>query len=300
MRRIVITTPSGRIGSKVVDRLLHLPTVSLTLVERNPERLPELYSMNCQVIQGDLLDSSVWSKALEGTDALFWCTPPPGRNASGIQEHYQALASLVARQITGSSLKQVVTVSSGGKGWAQPAGYITALHHMEDVLNETGVAMRHLRTASHMENYLNQLVPITRFNRFGNPLPGDFAFPLVAARDIAASAAYWLKDGDWTGQRGVVLHGPEDLSCQQIAAKFSTALGKPVVFETVPEVQFKQTILEHAHNQDLASNLLNMYREIGRGIYQVEPRTPESTTPTTFDVWIEETFKPTLQTLTRT
>lgn len=292
MQHIVLTTPSGRIGRHVLTELASEPTVSLTLIERNANRLPSTIRERAQVIEGAIQDVGVLEKALSGADALFWCTPPPSGQEPSIQAYYQTMARLVAERVAVSSVQRIVTVSSGGKGIARNAGYISALHQMEEILNQTGRAVRHLRTASHMENYLNQVVPIARRNRFALPLDGDFKIPLVAAKDIAAAAVYWLRYVDWTEQKGVAVQGPEDLSPNQIAAKFSAALHQEVAFESISIEQFTHNILAHTGNNDLATNLANMYREIAAGLYNAEARTPETTTPTTFDRWIEETFKP--------
>jgi hypothetical protein len=41
-----------------------------------------------------------------------------------------------------------------------------------------------------------------------------------------------------------------------------------------------------------AQSLVDMFAEVGRGIYGAEPRMSETTTPTTFKEWCETTVKP--------
>ncbi len=50
-----------------------------------------------------------------------------------------------------------------------------------------------------------------------------------------------------------------------------------------------------ALEQAMAQGLVEMYAEIGAGLYNSKPRTPENTTPASFRQWCEEVFKPALQ-----
>lgn len=292
MQSIVLTTPTGNIGSKILKALIEEPTVSLILIVRNSESIPKEIAEKCQIIIGAIQDEGVLEKALKHADTLFWCTPPPDRTSQNIQLHYQSFAELVATRISNSYVQRVVTISSGGKGLAHHAGYISALHKMEERLNLTGKSMRHLQTASHMENYLNHVFSIAKQNQFSVPLDADFKIPTVCSKDIASVATHWLKYTDWEGQKGIPVHGLEDLSCNEIAEIFSNRLQKTIKFNPISIDQFEQNILQHSHNNDLATNLKNMYNEIGQGIYNAEPRTKESTTPTNFATWTDEIFIP--------
>lgn len=291
MQNIVLTTPTGNIGSKILKALMEEPAISLHLIVRHPESIPKEVAEKCQIINGAIQSEGVLEKALENADTLFWCTPPPDRTSQNIQLHYQQFAEMAATRISNSQVKHVVTISSGGKGLAQNAGYISALHNMEDRLNLTEKSMRHLRTASHMENYLNHLLSIAKQNQFSVPLDADFKIPMVCSKDIANIATHLLKHTNWDGQNGIPVHGLEDLSCRDIAEIFSDRLKKTIKFNPVSIDQFEQNILKHSgNNTDLARNLKDMYREIGQGIYQAEPRTIESTTATSLATWIDETF----------
>jgi len=45
-------------------------------------------------------------------------------------------------------------------------------------------------------------------------------------------------------------------------------------------------------SEAFAQSLIEMFAEIGQGIYEAEPRTPEATMPTTFRQWCEEVLRP--------
>ena len=69
-----------------------------------------------------------------------------------------------------------------------------------------------------MENLLWQVEPIKHRGVFFYPLGGDVKMPTCAACDIASSACKLLLDRTWTGQGGLAVHGPEDISCNEMAA----------------------------------------------------------------------------------
>jgi hypothetical protein len=50
--------------------------------------------------------------------------------------------------------------------------------------------------------------------------------------------------------------------------------------------------MQHGSSEAFAQSLVDMFAEVGPGIYGAEPRTPETTTPTTFKEWCENTLKP--------
>ena len=68
-------------------------------------------------------------------------------------------------------------------------------------------------------------------------------------------------------------------------------LGKPVRFQSVPLTNDKTSLMQHGSSETFAQSLVDMFAEVGRGIYGAEPRTPETTTPT-FKEWCENTLKP--------
>ena len=67
---IVITTPTGKIGSKLVEELLSAGA-PVRLIARDPERLAPKVRDNVEVVKGSSDDESVLSEAFEGADSLF-------------------------------------------------------------------------------------------------------------------------------------------------------------------------------------------------------------------------------------
>jgi hypothetical protein len=80
-----------------------------------------------------------------------------------------------------------------------------------------------------------------------------------------------------------------------MARIMAEVLGKPVRFQEVPGPGYKASLTQHGSSEAFAQSLVDMFADVGRGIYGAEPRTPETTTPTTFKQWCEQVLKPALE-----
>lgn len=290
---IVVTTPTGNIGRSVLHGLLQSGE-TVRVVARDPSRLPPEPADRVEVVQGSLDDVRVLQKAFAGADALFWCVPQ-SNTVADMRDYYLQFAQAACAAIRAQGVARVVAVSSGGRGRARNAGPISALHAIDAMIEDTGAAFRALRNGSFMENLLWQLEPIRRQGMFFYPLGGDLKKPTCAARDIAAAAVRLLRDRAWTGCGGVSVHGPEDLSFNDMALTMTEVLGKPVRFQEVPGPAYKAQLMQHGASAAFAQSLVDMFTEVGQGIYQAEPRTAETTTPTTFRQWCEEVLRPAVE-----
>lgn len=286
---IVITTPTGNIGRHVVNQLLEAGK-SLRLIARYPDRLDPTILARTEVIQGSIDDPEVLSTALNGAESLFWCVPQ-SHTQEDVLAYYlnftQALCTAIGRL---EAAPCIVAVSSGGKGRAQDAGAISALHAMEEMLNHTGASIRYLRCGNFMENFLWQAKPIAQQGMFFYPVASDMAMPMVCTKDIATSAVNWLVERDWSGQSGVAVHGAEDLSLDQVAGILSEVLDKPIRFQPVSAEAYYQSMLANGCSPAFARSLVDLFSEVTNGIYDAEPRTVETTTTTTFKQWAQAAF----------
>jgi uncharacterized protein YbjT (DUF2867 family) len=289
---ILVTTPTGNIGQGVLRGLLAAHE-AIRVIARDPSRLMSEAAGRIEVVQGSIDDPTVLAKALTGADTLFWCVPQSNEQTD-VLEYYLAFTRPMVEAIKQRRFVRVVAVSSGGRGRARNAGPVTALHAMEELIESAGVPFRALRNGNFMENLLWQVEPIKRQGMFFYPIGGDVAVPTCAARDIASSAVKLLRDRTWTGQGGLAVQGPVDLSCNDMARIMTTVLGKPVRYQEVPGPGYKASLMKHGSSEPFAQGIVDMFAEVERGIYDAEPRTPDTTTPTTFEQWCNEVLKPAL------
>src|SRR5204863_3184379 len=144
-------------------------------------------------------DVSTLRQALDGVDALFWCVPTESFEEKDVELHYERFACAGWQAIRQAETPRVVTISAGGKGRARNAGRISGLHAMEEILNESGAAICHLRCGWFMENFLSQARCIREQGLVSYPMPGHVRIPMTAVSDIADAALRKLVRRDWHG-----------------------------------------------------------------------------------------------------
>ena len=293
---IVITAPTGLIGHQVLDNVLEEGDEPVRVVARDPTKLPPHVRERVEVVEGSHGDRDVVDRAFDGADAVFWLVPPDPR-AESVEAAYVGFSRPAAETIKSRGVGRVVSVSALGRGTpvAGNAGYVTGSLAMDDLISGTGVNFRALTMPSFMDNIVRQVGPIKNRGVFFSPIAGDRKLPAVATRDIAAVAADLLLDHSWTGRDHVAVLGPEDLSFDDMANIMSEVLGIPVRFQQIPGEAYKENMMGLGMSDAMAQGMLDMGLAKDNGLDSAEPRTPESTTPTTFRRWCEEALKPAVQ-----
>ena len=224
---------------------------------------------------------------------MFWLVPPDPK-AESVEAAYVGFSRPACTAFKSQGVKRVVGISALGRGtpWAANAGFVTASLKMDDLIASTGVNYRAVINPSFMDNLLRQVQAIKSQGAFFLPISGDLKQPSACTRDIAATAAKLLLDDSWSGVASNPVLGPEDLSYNDIARIMSEVLGKPVRFQQIPDDAFKARMLQNGMSEAMAQGALDMWRAYNQGLDTAEPRTPDSSTPTTFRQWCEEFLKP--------
>ena len=289
---IVVTTPTGAIGQQVLKNVIDSGE-PVRVIVRDPARLPSHIREGVEVVQGSHGDIDVVTKAFAGADSVFWLVPPDFR-AQSVEAAYVGFTRPACDALRSQGVKRVVGVSALGRGTAMAnnAGLVTASLAMDDLIASTGVGYRALTLPSFMDNILRQVEPIRNLGMFTMPLSGNRKFPTCATRDIAAAAARLLLDHDWSGNGSVAVLGPEDLSFNDMAQVMSEVLGKPVRFQQITDEAFKARLTGFGTTEAMAQATLAMMVAKNEGLDNAEPRTAQSTSPTSFRQWCEEILKP--------
>jgi uncharacterized protein YbjT (DUF2867 family) len=143
-----------------------------------------------------------------------------------------------------------------------------------------------------MDNVLGQTEAIKHQGMFFSTVSPDRQLPTCATRDIAAVAAGLLLDHAWSGQDTVAVLGPEDLSHDEMAEIISDVLGTPVSYRQVPIDAFSEQLAGLGMSEAMVNGMVEMMVAKDGGLDNAEPRTPQSTTPTSFRQWCEEVLRP--------
>ncbi len=289
---VVITTPTGNIGSQVLKDLLS-NRESIRVITRDPNRLEPETRNRVEIVVGSHGDGAVVNRAFQDADSVFWVVPPDPRAAS-VETAYVDFARPAAKALRQQGVKRVVGVSALGRGtpWATHAGLATASFAMDDLIASSGVSYRALTMPSFMDNLLRQFEAITKNGVFALPIDGDRKLPSAATCDVARVAARLLLDHSWTGVASVPVLGPEDLSYNDMARALSEVLGRPVRFERISNDAFKARLMGRGMSDAMAQGNVDMWIAKGNGIDNAVKRTPESSTPTTFRDWAWQVLRP--------
>jgi len=80
-----------------------------------------------------------------------------------------------------------------------------------------------------------------------------------------------------------------------LAAGKAGTLGRTIRYLQVPIADYQATLLHHAASQAMAQDIADMIEAQNNGIYDAEPRDPNSVTATSFRQWCHDTLKPAVQ-----
>ena len=119
-------------------------------------------------------------------------------------------------------------------------------------------------------------------------------YPMIATRDIGGVAAQRLMDQNWTGHRVQELHGPADLSFDEVAEILSRVLGRKIAYVKCDRQETRQVLLDNAISENAADLMLEMYDAIETGrLRPIQPRSAETTTTTTLAEFVHDAVLPT-------
>ena len=289
---IIITAPAGQIGHQVLGNVLSSGE-PIRVIVRNPSRLRAEARERVEVVQGSHGDIDVVDQAFAGADAVFWLVPPDP-HANSAEAAYVDFTRPACDAFKRHGVQRVVGISALGRGTvaARHAGLATASLAMDDLIASTGVSYRALTMPSFMDNLLRQVPAIKDRGVFVTPISGDRKLPSCATRDIAAAAARLLLDGSWSGAGHVAVLGPEDLSFNDMAQIMSEVLSQPVRYQQITGQALKDRLTGAGMSDAMAQATVDMVIAKDQGLDNAEPRTPESTTPTSFRQWCEQVLRP--------
>lgn len=230
-----ITGVTGKVGGKVARSLL-VQGHKVRAVVRNAEKGRYWSALGCDIGVASVEDAAGLTKAFHDAEGAFLMTPPEYDPEPGFPQTHKAAAA-IRRAIETTRPGKVVLLSTVGAHVAEP-NLLNNFKITEEMLRTTSVPVALLRAAWFMENAAWDAEVARRgvIPSFLQPL--DHRIPMVATSDIARTTAELLNE-TWTGVRVIELEGPSRYSANDIAAGFSTVLGRPVRAEAVPHDQWE-------------------------------------------------------------
>jgi uncharacterized protein YbjT (DUF2867 family) len=289
--KIGITTPTGHIGSRLVNNLIKNNASNLVLIARNPSKLTDAKSKGATVVKADMLDKKAMIKATRGLDTLFWVNPPK-LDTHNFTEYYVTLANTGVETVKKNGINRVVLLSSVGAHQDHGLGPVSALHKVEDIFRDSVKNLTILRPTYFMDNLLSTVGDIKRNGQIHLPVDGHTRVPMVASDDIARVAADLLTQ-DFTGYHVHSLHGPRDYTFDEVADIIGKTVGKKVEYVHVTPQQAIESMEENGVSDEVAHEFVEMYEAMDTGrFYDETPRSSETTTPTTLETYVKTNIAP--------
>ena len=196
--KVVVTTPAGHVGSRVVQLLIQAG-VRPTLLTRHPDRLDPATAARADVVQADLADAATVVRMTRDADALFWVSPAAQDPDADPVAWYARLGANAARAVTENQIARTVFLSSIGAEMRSGAGEIDGLARAEEQFDATGASVLHLRCGYF---FTNLDLDSIRAGVLRAPMAVDYALSWVDPRDIGEVAAVRLLSTGWSGRPG--------------------------------------------------------------------------------------------------
>ena len=285
----VILGASGNTGSIIANSLLSNGE-KVCVIGRDAGRLQRFVRQGAEAFTANISDAAALTKGFSGARAAYLMLPPVKS-----REDQERESDAIAKAVKESGLRYAVHLSSYGAHVPERTGPIAGLHSSEQKLNAISrLNVLHLRAAYFMENNLAAIGMIHEMGMFGQALLPDLKLPMIATRDVGDYAAQRLLDLDFSGKQTRELLGERDLSMTEATAVIARGIGKPDLrYVQFPYDQVQQALTQEGIPPKTAAVYIEMYKAINAGVIAPqEPRSPENSTPTSFEKFVQDIFAP--------
>jgi uncharacterized protein YbjT (DUF2867 family) len=290
----VIVGATGHTGRVAAEELLAAGK-QVRVLGRDLGRLRLLTSKGAEGLAARVDNKDELVRAFSGAAAVYALIPPPPMDIQNFRAYQNRAADALIAAIRETGIKHVVALSSIGAEHQEGTGPVTGLHDFEQklrTLKDVNVLM--LRAAFFMENSLATMGLIKGMGINGGSTRADVALPMIAAKDIGVYAVRRLAALDFYGYQVQDLLGNRDLTWNEVTAIIGKAIGKP-------DLKYVTFSYDDAINGMVSMGLPRViaesYTELSRGANEgrvrgTESRSPQNTTPTTFEEFVRDVFVP--------
>lgn len=251
---ILVTGATGNSGSEIVKQF-SAAGVPVKALVRNPEKAAAISLPGVEIVKGDLSQPETVESALVGVDKVVMVSP-----------YHPDLVMLERNLIAAAQQVNIGHVIKFSVLGADPnaKGTIFYWHgQTEKDLEASGVPYTHLRPNAFMQGLLGFAGSIAQGGIY---MPAaDAKISWVDIRDIAAVA---VKVATESGHEGKIytITGPEALTYDEVAAKLSAAIGKPVNYVNVSPQDLKQSLLGFGLPEWMIDGINDLYEAYRAGV----------------------------------
>jgi NAD(P)H dehydrogenase (quinone) len=233
--KILVTGASGQLGHLVVDALLRtLPAAQVVAGARNPQKAADLAARGVEVREVDYERPEALTAALAGIDRLLLISSSEiGRRAP---QHRNVIDAAKQAHIKLLAYTSVLHADTSALGLAEEH------RQTEQALAAAGIPHVVLRNGWYTENYAASIPTALEHGAFLGSA-GEGRISSAARRDYAEAAAAVLASGELQAGRIYELAGDTAYTLAELAAEVSRQTGKTVVYQNLPEAEYRQVLI---------------------------------------------------------
>ena len=231
---IVITGAAGQLGRLVITELLKtVPASQIVAAVRHPGRASDLAALGVQLRVADYSEPATLDSAFAGADKLLLISS--NELGQRIAQHRNVIDAAKRAKVGLIAFTSLLHADNS------PLALITEYKGTEALLKDSGLPHVLLRNGWYTENYLASIPPALQHGVFIGSA-GDGKIASAARADYAAAAAAVLTRADQAG-KVYELAGDEAYTLSELAAEITRQSGKTVVYQNVPQADFKAALL---------------------------------------------------------
>ncbi len=231
-----ITAATGRVGGAAVRTLLEAGH-AVRVIVRDARKAQTLAALGCDVVEAVMEDPTALAAAFSGVDGVLVVVPPGIDQPKELPRARKIIVSY-RKALNEARPPKVVALSSVG-AQAMRRNTISELSILELELADVDLPITFLRPAWYIENAEWDVASAREEGVVRSFLqPVDRAIPMVSVSDAGRVAGELLMER-WLGHRIVELHGPTEVSPQDLASAFSKAIGREVRVEPIPRTAWE-------------------------------------------------------------
>jgi uncharacterized protein YbjT (DUF2867 family) len=259
MALILVIGGRSKIGTALIEELLNRGQRVRALVRAGePAGLPAEPAglpATAEAVTGDLADEGSLVTAMAGIEKVFLLSSP---HPDAVGWHRNAIDAARRTQV-----QLLVRSSILGADLVSQAEFISAHTTCDRYLEGSGLPYAIVRPNLFLQNIPGSTIPSIDATGTFYGDAGEARISMVDTRDVAAVAAVALTQPGHAGAHYDVT-GPEALSYADVAARLTSAMGRPIRYVDAPDDAVRQALLGAGLTEWFAGALVGLYQDYRR------------------------------------
>ena len=237
--KLLVYGATGSQGAPVAQQLIE-DGHEVRVLTRHPERAQAFADRGAEVVQGDLGEPDSLKPANEGVEGVFlhvpFFTDKPEDGLAYGKHGVDAAAAAGVQLVVWNTGGEIPPERTGNPGFDLR---LDVLEHVR----ASGVPHVVLQPPTYMENFLGPWTreEIVQDDTFAYPTPLEVKIQWLATEDVGSFAAYAFKHPE-LADLNLKIGGPERLNGEEVAERFSRALGRTITFRAMSPEEFGEKL----------------------------------------------------------